>query len=239
MGVTRRTLVAIIALVLAAACGRDAADREYFAVLEAEKTETTPIAERIPHLDRAIAIAPDRAIYWEKRGEYEAALRDLAAAEADLDHAIELGDRPYLRFVRGMIRCRSGRCAESLADFDLAIGEQPMNAQFYRGRALARVAAGQLAAGLADAQHLLELAPQNAESLYVRGAALAALGRFEDALADFDETLRRRPELVYPLFARATAHERMGNAGQAAEDRAAARARSETGCGVCLDPLHF
>jgi tetratricopeptide (TPR) repeat protein len=225
--------------VLVVACGRDAADREYFAVLDAEKTESSPVAERIPHLDRAIALAPDRPAYWEKRGSYRAALGDLAGAESDLDRAVEIGDRPFLHFERGLVRCRDGRCAESLADFDLAIDAQPENAQFYRGRALARIAAGQLDGGLADAERLLALAPQNAESLYVRGTALAARGRFDEALADFDETLRRRPELVYPLFARAAAHERLGNAGQAAEDRAMARARSDTGCGVCLDPLHF
>jgi tetratricopeptide (TPR) repeat protein len=234
----RRRLLAFAALAFVA-CGRDAADREYFAVLAAEKSQSSPLADRIPHLDRAIALAPGRAIYWEKRGEYRAALGALADAESDLDRALSLGERPYLHYVRGLVRCRARRCAEALADFDLAIGAQPENAQFYRGRALARVAAGQLDGALADAKRLLALAPQDAESLYVHGAALAARGRFEEALADFDETLRRRPELVYPLFARADAHERMGNAGQAAEDRAAARARSETGCGTCVDPLHF
>src|SRR4029453_9961960 len=101
--------VLLVACALTAACGRDAADREYFVVLAMEKTESAPIATRIP-----------------------------PGAESDLDRAIVLADRPYLRFVRGLIRCRAGRCAESLADLDQAIAAQPENAQLYRGRALAR-----------------------------------------------------------------------------------------------------
>jgi tetratricopeptide (TPR) repeat protein len=233
--------VLLVACALTAACGRDAADREYFAVLAMEKTESAPIATRIPHFDHAIALAPGRVAYWEKRGEYRASAGDLPGAESDLDRAIVLADRPYLRFVRGLIRCRAGRCAESLADLDQAIAAQPENAQLYRGRALARSRAGQPEAALADAERLLALAPANAEHRYVRGAALAALDRCAEAIADFDETLRARPELVFPLAARAACHERLGHADEAASDRAAARARTDagSGCGVCFDPLHF
>ncbi|HVP30515.1 MAG TPA: hypothetical protein VMW35_15265 [Myxococcota bacterium] len=239
-------LLACLALAWAAvtACGRDEADREYFAALAGEKRGASP-AELLPHVDRAIFLAPERASYWEKRGGYRTAMGDLVGAEADLDRAIVLADRPYLRFERGLVRCKAGRCAEALADFDVAIAAQPENAQFYRGRALARVAAGRAEAGLEDAERLIALASANGESFYPRGVALAALGRLDGALADFDETLRRRPDLVYPLLARAACLERLGDTARAAADRAEAKAqgagtvRPGEGCGVCFDPLHF
>jgi tetratricopeptide (TPR) repeat protein len=222
-------------------CGHDRADSEYLAALAGAKIGV-PTEELLPHLDRAIALEAKRAIYWETRGEYRAALHNFVLAKADLDRAIELRDRPYLHFVRGLVLCKSGRCADALSDFDVAIAAQPENTQFYRGRALARVETGMLAAALEDAQRLVERAPQNGESFYPRGVALAALGRLDAAIHDFDETLRLRPDLIYPLLARAACYEILGQTERAAADRKQATVRRPYqggGCGYCFDPLHF
>lgn len=55
-------------------------------------------------------------------------------AAADLDTAIQLADRAYLRFLRDLVACQRGEYGKSLADFDQAIAEQPGNSQFYLGR---------------------------------------------------------------------------------------------------------
>lgn len=124
-------------------CGRDPADRKFFAALGGEKRGTTT-EDLIPHLDRANVLEPKRAIYWEKRGDYREAQHDLVLAKAALDRAIEPADRPYLRFVRGLALCDGGRCAEALCDFDLPIAAQADNSEFYRGRGRARVRAERL-----------------------------------------------------------------------------------------------
>jgi tetratricopeptide (TPR) repeat protein len=230
-----------LATVLAAAllaCGRDPAEREYFAALEGEKTGADAAA-LIPHLDRAISLAPERAVYWEKRADYRTSQLEYGSAKADLDHAIALADRPWLRFRRGLVLCRSGACTEALADLDAAIAAQPENAQFYRGRALVRVRAGLAEQALEDAERLVKRAPQAADSYHVRGTALARLGRHRAAIADFDEAARRRPELSYPVAARAESYESLGDAVHGAADRRAAQllARAHAACGDCNDPL--
>lgn len=236
----RRPLLAL--LVLLAGCSRDAADREYFAALEGEKTGR-PCEELLPHVERAIVLRPDRVGYYEKRSGYRSALGDLAGARADLDKVIGLADRPYLRFVRATVLCKLGRPSEALPDLDSAIAAQPTNDQFYRVRAIARVGAGMSDRALEDGEWMVGHVPQNAESFYARGVALAGLGRAREAVADFDEVMRRRPELVYPLAARAEVYERLGDATRAQADRAELARRSQgeggcRGCGVCVDPLH-
>lgn len=164
-------------------------------------------------------------------------------ARWDLDTAIRLADRPYLRFFRATVLCKLGRHAEALLDLDRAIVAQPANGQFYRVRAIARVGAGMPDRALEDGEWMVAHTPQDAESFYARGMALAGLRRAREAVADFDEVLRRRPELIYPLAARAEVYELLGDAIRAQADRAEFARRSQgeggcRGCGVCVDPLH-
>jgi len=234
-------VAAVLALVLGVnSCSVDPADQEYLAALRGEETGMTRI-EQIERIDRAIALSPRRASYRETHAIYSIDLHRFAQARADLDTAIALSDRPYLRFLRGLVCCQLGDFAGSLADFDLAIAGQPENDQFYRGRALARAAVGRHHEALADAELLVKLAPQRAESYYARGVALSALGRDRDAIPDFDESLRRRPELIYPLHARAVAYDRLDDLVRAAADRKEARRREEATphCAVCLDPFRY
>lgn len=242
MGARFTTAAAILVLGLgASSCWVDPAEREYLDALRGEEAGMTRI-EQLERIDRAIALSPGRAWYRETHAIYSIDLRRFAQAQADLDTAITLADRPYLRFLRGLVACQRENFAGSLADFDSAIAEQPENAQFYRGRALARVAVGRKHEALADAERLLKLAPQWGETYYVHGAVLSALGRDRDAIAEFDESLRRRPELIYPLHARAAAYDRLGESARAAADREEARRREgEAGLGsaVCLDPFRY
>lgn len=227
---------------LAVSCssGHDPAEREYILAVRGEDEGMTR-AVRLGHLDRAIALSPNRSYYWEARALHRIAERNFDRARSDLDRAIQLQDRPYLRFLRGLALCQGGKPAESLADFDAAIAGHPDNAQFYRGRALARAALGKNDDALQDAERLISLAPEMAEAYYARGIALSHLGRDEEAVLNFGQALQRRPELVYPLHARAASYERTGDAERAAADRAeAARKERDRGsCAPCLDPFRY
>ena len=236
-----RNVSPALALVLVgAACVLDPADREYFTALRGDEAGLSR-EQILVHLDRAIELAPNRVHYWETRAIYRIDARQFEGAEADLERGIELADRAYLRFLRGLVRCQRGEFTSAVPEFDIAIAAQPINTQFYRGRALARAALGRYDEALADAERLIELSPQRAESYYARGMALAGLQRHEEALADFDQALDRRPELVYPLFARADSHERLEHHDLAAADRTLAERRSERkrNCALCLDPFRY
>jgi tetratricopeptide (TPR) repeat protein len=225
---------------LTTSCSPDLAEREYMAALRGEN-EGMSRSEQIAHIDRAIELQPKRAAYWETRAIYRIDQRAFEAAKADLDQAVKLQERPYLRFLRGLVLCQRGRPGDALADFDTAISQRPENPQFYRGRALALAAVGRAQEALQDAERLIRKAPQWGESHYARGIALTRLGRDEEAIQAFSEAMRRRPELVYPLRARADAYQRMGDSIRAAADRAEAekREKDRLSCAPCSDPFRY
>jgi len=197
--------------------------------------------EQLAHIERVIAFEPRRASYRETHAIYSIDVRDFPTAAADLDTAILLTDRPYLRFLRGLVSCQRGEFEASLADFDLAIAGQPENAQFYRGRSLARSRIGRYREGLEDAERLKAMVPQQGETYYALGVALAGLGRLDEAVRFFDESLRRRPELIYPLHARSTAYRRLGDSLRAAADLEEAGRLARTGMtyAACIDPFRY
>jgi tetratricopeptide (TPR) repeat protein len=230
-------LGALLALPLS--CSPDPAEREYMAALRGEETGMGR-AEQLIHVERAIAMAPRRGWYRETHAIYSIDTHAFPPAAADLDTAIQLADRPYLRFLRGLVSCQQGKYARSLPDFDRAIEGQPENAQFYRGRSLARSALGRYREALEDAERLRTMAPQQGETYYARGVALAGLGRLRESVQAYDEALRLRPELTYPLRARAAAYERLGDTLLAAADlEAAARKERDNGCALCMDPFRY
>ncbi|HZT56354.1 MAG TPA: tetratricopeptide repeat protein [Burkholderiaceae bacterium] len=225
---------------LASACAPDPAQREYLAALKGEESGMTR-EQQIAHLDRAIALAPRRPEYHETRAIYRIDLQQWAPARADLDADIRLADRPYARYLRGLVACEVGLFQAAIADFDTAIAGDSKNAQFYRGRALAKATAGDASGALRDADRLLALAPAMAESHYARGVALLALGRDREAVPEFDAALRIRPELAYVFEARALAHERLDQAELAAADHAAfvAATEKQRNCAPCRDPYRY
>ena len=233
-------MLAAVLAALASACAPDPAQREYLAALKGKESGMTR-EEQIAHVDRAIALAPKRAEYYETRATYRLDLQRWVAARADLDLSIRLVDRPYARFLRGLAACELGLFDKAVADFDTAIARDPKNAQFYRGRALAKATKGDPGGALEDADRLLAVAPAMGESHYARGVALLALGRDREALPEFDAALRIRPELAYVLEARALAHERLDQDEQAAADRAAFVDVTERqrNCAPCRDPYRY
>jgi len=239
-GLVRALTPAVVLLAAASGCAPDPAGREYYAALRGEESGMTR-EQQIAHVDRALALAPRRAGYYETRATYRLDLRQWVAARADLDASIRLADRPYARFLRGLAACELGLFDKAVADFDTAIAREPKNAQFYRGRSLAKATKGDPGGALADADRLLQLAPQQGESHYARGVALLALGRDREAVPEFDTALKLRPELAYVLEARADAHERLGEQPLADADRAAFAAATERqrNCAPCRDPYRY
>ncbi len=180
-------IIALVAACLAAGCNGagDEARREYFKALELSKTGQ-PLEEQLAHVDRAVRLVPTGATYIEKRANLLFAVNRLAEARVDYDRAVELADRPYLRFERADLLCALGEYDAALADLDRAIGAQPENTQFYPRRALARLARGRVAEARADVDHAIVSSRAGSSERYARAAVLLMEGRFAEALPDLD-----------------------------------------------------
>lgn len=236
----RRRLSAASSLLLAAAaCAGDEAHQKYMAALRGDEQEMGR-AEQIRLVSEALALEPGRVAYWELRAIYRIDSREFAAAASDLDRAVQLADRAYLRYLRGLVACQRMRFEASLADFDAAISAQPENLQFYRGRSLARTRTGDLAGAISDARVLVEQAPHQAEGHYALGAALAAREAHREAVERFRMALDVRPELV---FVRSWLEQSLTALGdlEASEVRAEVErsSRENERCAPCLDPFRY
>lgn len=183
------TSVALIAALAesAAACGtRWEAEREYLAGLGARKGEAS--GTPLEHFNRAIELDGTNAAYYEARSmEHSNGLR-FAAALRDIDKAVSLSPRPYLLFERGFCKLDVGMPAAGLEDFQLALRQAPLQAQFYKGVAEAEMDLDRPDEALGAIDRALLVGPQVVEWRYVRGVALSRLGRREDAIAQFDRT---------------------------------------------------
>jgi tetratricopeptide (TPR) repeat protein len=221
-----QTVASLLFALSPAACARDEAAEEYHRALRGDE-EGLSREEQIAHLDRAIALAPDRLSYRVSRAIAWIDVRRFDLAVRDLDYTLQRREHPYEHFLRGLALCQQGSFARALPDFDRAIELQPENSQFYRGRALALLELGRSRKALEDAEVLVHRAPEFGTSYYVRGRALHAVGRLQDALQDLDRAVTMRPELVYPLIARAETREAMGDREGAAADRELARRQAE------------
>jgi tetratricopeptide (TPR) repeat protein len=219
---TSLALLLILFFLGAAACGSknpnaDAAREEYFKALRGKDTNMSA-REKMEHVSNAIRLDLGAPSYWETRAGYLAGERDFAGAESDLDRAIAIADRPYLRFLRAEIRCERGNYVEAQMDADRAIAIQPENTQFYGSRVVIRLGLKRPEEALEDAELMLRQRA-NAEAYYFRGLAEAGLGRWQSAVEDFSQAVRLRPELASPLRSRADAYEHLGDSVLASADR--------------------
>ncbi len=231
-------------LLVSAACDflHDDAQREAMAAARIAD-HGGPLEEQMAHMDRAIELAPGRVEYWETRAGLYMSLCDNARALADIDRAVKLADRPYLRFRRGLVLCRSERFAEAVPEFDLAITQQPENSQFYRGRALALLALGQAEAAREDTRVLFSIDPIRIYNFYVRGVVLMELGLYDQAISDLDRAAEEQSDAFYVFRARAECLEQLGKPGLAAADRERAEKLErengpDYGCNPRTTPYH-
>lgn len=164
----------------------DEARRESFKALELSHTGQ-PLEEQLEHVNRAVELAPNASTYIEQRANLFFGLQRYAESRADYDRAVQLADRPYLRFERADALCALGEVDAALADLDRAIAAQPENTQFYPRRALARLAAGKIAQSREDIDHAIAAASSEARGSYALAAVLLMEGEPAQAIVQLDQ----------------------------------------------------
>jgi hypothetical protein len=126
-----------------------------FAVALAEKGR---LNEAIHHYNKAIIIAPDRALPYNNRGTSYGRTGEYQLAIEDLNNAIRL-DRNYIKAYnnRGIAYTKLGLHKEAIADFNEAIRLQEDYADAYNNRAFVYLSQGDKISGCSDAKKACEL----------------------------------------------------------------------------------
>ncbi|CDZ64302.1 tetratricopeptide repeat protein [Neorhizobium galegae] len=143
-------------------------------------------ARALADYDRAIALAPDLAAAYWRRGKANLLYgRNLAAALRDLDAAIRLEPSQAEFYVtRASILSWDGRPELAMADLNHALTVDPRSEHALTNRGLAYFNDGDISRALADFDAALRLAPDDSDLYSFRSAARRRAGDEVGAKAD-------------------------------------------------------
>jgi Tfp pilus assembly protein PilF len=136
--------------------------------------------DALPHLNRAVELAPDKPSYRINRGlallevgRYEEAEEDFRMA----DSSPLAEDRQAASINRGRLRQRQGDYAGAEAEFSAALARDSKSFASWMGRGAARQARGQLEPAAEDYLEAVRLQPKNAEANLRLGLILVEMRR--------------------------------------------------------------
>jgi tetratricopeptide (TPR) repeat protein len=230
-GPDRRPVLAVLALLLAGACGA----AWWRSTAPGPAVSTQPSAAGVPSAASAGPAPPGSADEADGVGSPELeALLDVARAHANrrefaeglavFDRAAALEPRSARACTgRGACRAALGDHAAAILDYDLALARQPRSAYAVARRALSRDALGDRDGALRDyARAIDELGLRDPAIVANRGMTRADLGDHAGAITDYDQALEESPMSVNMLVARARSHAALdhGEAARRDYDRA-------------------
>jgi serine/threonine protein kinase len=163
--------------------------------LASDKSDKGKSQEALEDLNNAIALDPNYADSYNKRGEIRYKLGDKNGALEDYNYAITLDSnfaKPYL--YRGGIRIESGDIQGAIADFNKVIEVDPGFTDAYIPRGLVRYTSGDTKGSIEDFTKAIELDPKYDIAYSKRGVARADLGDKENASADFNKAIELDPK---------------------------------------------
>jgi len=162
-------------------------------------------------------------------GDMNEALRLVTECIDDLDRQLKPDEhRPHrsvLKNNRGRVYGGLGRLNEALADYAVAIGDDPNHPEHYLERGGLYRRLGRVNDAFADYATAIRLSPPFPELYYNRADLRAAVGDTEGALEDFSYVLELDPEFIDAYINRAALRFETGDLDGAREDVAAGLSR--------------
>lgn len=185
------------------------ADALYGAALEAY--ERKDLGAAIPLFDRVIALQPDHAGAYYKRGNSLKDLGQFPAALASYDHAVRLKpDFAYAWCNRGVVQQALALNDAALASYDHAIALEPGDALAHSNRALLLQGMSRWESALASHDRALALDPKLFQVWFHRGNVLGQLQRPAEALLSYEKAVKCKPDYAEAHYNRAVLLERCG-----------------------------
>jgi len=113
---------------------------------------------------------------------------------------------------------KTGRYAEAIAAFDMALAADRGLANGYLFRARAYAAMNRTEAAIRDFSKVIQLQPGNAGAFVERATVHLGANEYQAVIADCSEALQRDPNLAYAYTLRGLAWREMGNLPRSLED---------------------
>ena len=153
-----------------------------------------------------VAVSP-AAAQGAREGDVKAQQAAVAFRQGQMAEALRLYDgaladgalgnerRASILTDRGVVRERTGRIADAVADFNQAIKLFPEFPVVYNNRGSLLVKIGAYAEALKDFNRALRLAPGYAAAYSNRAGALSKLNQFDDAIESYTTAIRLTPAI--------------------------------------------
>jgi tetratricopeptide (TPR) repeat protein len=163
--------------------------------------QSTNFDQAIVYFDLAIAIEPERAVwyYWrgisyEQKGRHEEAATDIHRALGGLDHLIQqTPDNAEYVATRGRSYAWKGDFDLAIADLSRAIDLAPNTADYYYVRGSSYSELADFSHAIADFSRAVNLVPTNPDYHYARASAYYGAGHYERAIADLNQAIDANP----------------------------------------------
>jgi serine/threonine protein kinase len=188
--------------------------------LAGDKSDQGKNKEALEDVNNAIALDPNYADSYNRRGYIRKDLGDIQGAIEDYNNAITLDPnffKPY--YNRAIARTDLGDKENAIADFNKAIELNPQDVDTYNARAQFRLVLRDVKGAIEDYTKAIELDPKNFLIYALRGEArLFHLNDHQGALEDFNKTIELNRSSFIGYLDRGTAQYRLGNLQKALDD---------------------
>ncbi len=152
-------------------------------------------ASALPQLELLANERPTDPVVWLLRGNCQAALGDLPAAEGSYTTAAALhGGSSTGYFNRGLCRYQQGEFEAAAADFTIALGKVGKSPSILLNRALAQLSAGKLQPALADLDAAIALPDCSPRAYLIRAQVRARTGDKAGSLQDLQAGITATPD---------------------------------------------
>ncbi|HVX13874.1 MAG TPA: tetratricopeptide repeat protein [Pirellulales bacterium] len=144
---------------------------------------------------------------------------DIAAAQADLDRAVEIDPHSAeMRIMRAFFFEKHGRHVEALQDCDAAVDIKPKSVDLRLQRAWFLAKQGKYDEALRDCDVAAEFEPQSPLPWCSRAGVYQTKGDSPKAFETLNEAVARFPKNIYPYLVRAGIWDGLGEFGKALDD---------------------
>jgi tetratricopeptide (TPR) repeat protein len=153
-------------------------------------------AEAIAQESKAIELKPSFEPAWSLRGDFRLGAKpvDFAAAESDMDRAIELNPSdPFPRGDRSFVYSQTRRFRQSIADATLALKKMPSFSNALLARGISEFALDNAHAADHDYTQYVNQEPEDAEGFALRGSERIFLPNLDGSVSDLQTALRLDP----------------------------------------------
>ena len=149
--------------------------------------------------------------------------RDPEAALLAFDEALRVDPEAWGAYNnRALMKCKQGKYADAIDDYDIAISAHPERALLYLNRAIAKLELKLYEESITDYSTAIHLAPDWAVAYAQRGGARYRMGQHDLAIQDLDRAIQLDPRLAQAYYDRGNAKSSIGQLEEAIIDYSSA-----------------